>query len=29
QAARDAGFGTVHDTRPALADVVASIESLA
>ena len=29
QAARDAGFGTVQDTRPALADVVASIESLA
>ena len=29
QAARDAGFGAVANTRPALADVVASIESLA
>ena len=29
QAAREAGFGAVADTRPALADVVASIESLA
>lgn len=29
QAARDAGFGAVRDTRPALADVVASIESRA
>ena len=29
QAARDAGFGAVQDTRPALADVVASIESRA
>lgn len=28
QAAREAGFGAVHETRPALADVVASIESL-
>ena len=28
QAARAAGFGTVHECRPALTDVVASIESL-
>ncbi len=28
QAARSAGFGAVHECRPALADVVASIESL-
>lgn len=27
RAAREAGFGTVHETRPALADVLASIES--
>lgn len=29
QAARDAGFGAVHETRPALDAVVASIESMA
>lgn len=29
QAARDAGFGVVCESRPALADVVASIESIA
>ncbi|MGE3348297.1 MAG: uroporphyrinogen-III synthase, partial [Ramlibacter sp.] len=29
QAAREAGFGVVCESRPALADVVASIESFA
>jgi uroporphyrinogen-III synthase len=29
QAARDAGFGRVYNARPALADLLASIESLA
>jgi uroporphyrinogen-III synthase len=28
QAARDAGFGVVYESRPLLADVVASIESM-